>query len=411
MVCDISFKRFVDKLWFGLFAIYIVSWYLAQEIWMSTSINSLMLYVFLGYSILAILLSARIKFTPMIIWEMVFLSLSLIAMTYSRETNILGGAFYSMLVNFILVFILTQMPWTTKRFDMIMKVFTASAVALIIALGATGNLEDDSGRLGEDLVGNANFLATMLMVAAIYCVWLLVSARTVRMRLFSIFSVAVIYLGMFLSGGRKFIIVPIIFVYVLLMYKMDKKGQKHWFRNTLIIICTAILVYNVVMNVPDFYDVIGKRFEGFFALFGGGGPVDSSTSQRMSMINAALDRWLLNPVVGYGFDSFKFYNQAEVTGYFYYSHNNMLELLHNQGIIGFVAYYGFYVFLLVKALRSNSKELYKGFTVAIVISLLLYEFFGVTYCETPMQFMLFFAWFCLEQCTESEKEQPQIVQA
>jgi O-antigen ligase len=192
---------------------------------------------------------------------------------------------------------------------------------------------------------------------------------------------------------------------------MDKKGQKHWFRNTLIIICTAILVYNVVMNVPDFYDVIGKRFEGFFALFGGGGPVDSSTSQRMSMINAALDRWLLNPVVGYGFDSFKFYNQAEVTGYFYYSHNNMLELLHNQGIIGFVAYYGFYVFLLVKALRSNSKELYKGFTVAIVISLLLYEFFGVTYCETPMQFMLFFAWFCLEQCTESEKEQPQIVQA
>ena len=113
------------------------------------------------------------------------------------------------------------------------------------------------------------------------------------------------------------------------------------------------------------------------------------------MIDAAWKQWKLSPMWGYGFDSFKYYNAQSVTGYEYYSHNNFLELLYNQGIIGFVGYYWFYVYLMVKQ-RKQKNTLKKGFVVGMVISLLVFEYFGISYSVTPVQTMLFYGWFLLQ---------------
>lgn len=388
-------KITINDTWFGLLMLYIISNYIAQDLLMPSSINSLILYVFLAYSMFAIFLSGKVRLTVNIVWELTFLILCFVAMLYSPSFSGVWGTYYALIVNFILVFIFIQMPWNQERFNCIMKTFVFASVVLIVLLSLTGNLGDASGRLGTELVGNANQLAMMLMVSAIYSIWLLISTNILRYKLIYLMALAVIYLGIFLSGGRKYVVVPIIFAYIVLAYKTDKKGRKHLIKNTLIIVSIMAALYLLIMEVPYFYDIIGYRFEGFLGLFDDSYSVDSSTLKRQLMIDAAWKQWKLSPMWGYGFDSFKYYNAQSVTGYEYYSHNNFLELLYNQGIIGFVGYYWFYVYLMVKQ-RKQKNTLKKGFVVGMVISLLVFEYFGISYSVTPVQTMLFYGWFLLQ---------------
>lgn len=399
-----KFKISTEKIWFALLAIYLIAGYIANDVLLSTRVGSLTLYLFLAYSAFAIIVSGKIKLSPIFYWEVICLVLAFIAMLYSPEFNMLGGNYYAMLVNFVLVFIFTQMPWSKKYLNAIFLIYVLSAVALIISLALTGNLiQDNEGdRLGSELMGNANTLAMILMVSAIAAIWLLISSESKRMKLLMSLSLAAIYLGMFLSGGRKFVVIPIVFAFVLLLFKVDKKGRRHIIKSLLITACVLLGMYLLIMKVPFFYNTIGHRFDGFFALFSEGGEVDSSTQLRMDMIEAGFYGWLDSPLWGYGFDSFKYYNEAEYTGLFYYSHNNFVELLFNQGIIGFCAYYGFYVYLFIIALKTRKNSLYKGFVIGLVLSLLIFEYFGVTYGATPVQLMLFYSAFCL-RCANDEK--------
>lgn len=389
MIRTTNYSRVQDKIWFFLLGAYIVAGYLSADVLLPDIANTVILYAFLVYSALAIVCSGRIKWTPIVIWEIVCLVLAFVAMLYSPETSF-TGTFYSLFVNVVLVIILAQMPWNEARFNKIMNTFVASAVAMILILAMTDKLGDGSDRLGEDIMGNANILATMLMVSAVYGVWVFVSANERKKKIAIVVALVIIYIGMFLSGGRKYIVVPILSMYILLINKADRKGRKHPVKNTAIICVVVFVVYQAIMNIPFFYDIIGYRFEGVFALFGGDGEVDSSTAKRLQMIEAGWARFLESPFLGYGFDSFKYYNAESVTGYKYYSHNNFIELLYNQGLVGFIGYYAFYVYLLAEASKRHISELNKGFVWAVVLSLLFFEYFGITYSITPVQFMLFF---------------------
>ena len=168
MVRTSKFNLSINSIWFCLLVVYLVTGYFAQNALMPASVNSIMLYAFLGYSVFAILCVRKIKFNVLIGWELACLALAIIAMLYSPSFSLLEGTFYAMLVNFFLVFILSQMSWTKERFHLIMKTLVASSAGLILSLALTGNLNDSaSGRLGEEMYGNANNLAMMLMVGAI----------------------------------------------------------------------------------------------------------------------------------------------------------------------------------------------------------------------------------------------------
>ncbi len=395
MIGSSKSKTSVYSIWFGLLLIYIITGYFAQGVLLPSNVNSLILYGFLAYSVFAIIYSGGVKLTPILYWELIYVVLSFIAMLYSPSFSIFSGVFYSLLVNCVLVFIFTQMPWDKNRFDMIMKTYVVAAAGFVLALAMTGNLEDatESGRLGHQLFGNANIFAIMLMMGALYSIWLILSTNKKLIKFLSVLALIIIYYGMFLSGGRKYIIVPIIFLYVLLLHKRDNNNKVHFIRKTLIVFGVVYALYLLMMKVPFLYETIGFRFEEVFNLFADDKSADGSTIKRLLMIEAGFKEWLKSPLIGYGLDSFKYFNKESVTGKFYYSHNNFIELLFNQGVIGFVAYYSFYVYLLRKAFKLRGNELNKGFIVAIVISFLFCEFFSIAYTATPVQFALFFCMF------------------
>lgn len=394
MIQKTNFSKLnINKTGIVLFCLYVFLSYICNDLILSSAINSIVLYVFVIYSILYTILQKKLRITSMAIWMVLFMGYSMITMIYSPEKNILSGQFYLLIVNFVLIALLSQYNISVDNIRQIGWTHAIASTCLILMLILSGNIHDlsESGRLGTELLGNANLLASMLMMAALYTMWLLIYTSTSKIyRFFLIVFLAIQYYGIFLCGGRKYVVIPLIFLFLLFFFKKDSKGKTHMIKYTIILILVSMLLFYLIMEVPALYNIIGIRFEGFISFLKGDlSDSDSSTIVRYQMIQAGIIQWLKNPIFGYGFDSFKYYN-LDLTGRFYYSHNNFVELLYNEGGIGFLLYYSFYVLLFRKSLRkSNTRNLsVRAFTVACIISMLIYEVTAINYTATQTMIML-----------------------
>lgn len=379
-----------------LFCIYIFMSYIGNDVLLPSFINSYFLYLFLGYSVIYVIVKKKLMVNSTLTWLAIFMLFSLISLFYSPEKSVFSGTFYFLIVNFILVLFLSQYTYTTYSIEKIAWVYSVSAFVLVLLLALTGNIFDasETGRLGQELLGNANIFATMLMTSSIYTIWLLMYQDCSKFRK-SLLLVCLIteYIGMFLSGGRKYIVVPVIFLYILMLHKQDRNGRKHFIKYTLIIAAVIGIIWNIIMKVPMFYDVIGSRMESYLLFLGGDtSHADGSSRIRSQMIEIGLQKWQESILWGYGFDSFKYFNES-VTGHFYYSHNNFVEMLYNLGIIGFIAYYSYYIKLLFASYNGKNRISLsaRAFSVAMVISMMIYEYGAINYTTTSTMIMFFFA--------------------
>lgn len=400
-------KDDMNNIGIALFCIYVFSSYIANGVVIPAVINTVALYSFLSYSMFYIIITGKIKISLTTVWFLLFTSLSLLSMLYSPEKQIFGGTFYLLLVALILVFFLSQYKISQRMIEKILWSYTLASPFMLLILMATGKLtaSADSERLGEELFGNANIMATMMMLSVLYAIWLLVYGKNgIFKKATLIASVIINYYGMFLSGGRKYIVVPIVFLYVLLILKRDKQGRLHFIRSTLVVAGIIVAVYLLIMKVPTFYEIIGTRMESLFSLMEGDyKSADSSSIIRKRMIEIGLEKWKESPVWGYGFDSFKYYNR-EVTGHFYYSHNNFVELFYDLGVIGFVAYYWLYFKHFVVAYKNNGafSNANRAFVIAMVLSMLIYEYGAINYTATGTIIMFYIAELMLRENEQSE---------
>ena len=387
----------------ALFCLYIFISSLANDMVFPSSIGSLTLYLFLGYSVLYILLNKKLKINRIIKWMLVFIAFCVFTMLYSPEKGFLSDSeFYLLIVNFILILFLSQYDININDIKKISWANILSGGFLIFILFARGNLTgfSTSKRFGQDLFGNSNILANLLMKSALYAIWLLVySENKIIHKMVLTLCLVASYYGMFLSGGRKFIIIPAIFLYILLFFKRDSRGRKHLVKYTGVVIAIVIAVYYLIMNVPAFYAVIGERMESLFSFIRTGHSISGKSAEiRATMIEIGFNKWMDSPIWGYGFDSFKYYNRL-MTGHFYYSHNNYIELLYDLGIIGFAIYYWFYwklFYVAWKGKNSYTPEI-RAFVIGIVFSMLVFEYGAVNYTVTSTQIMLFFAYTLLKE--------------
>ena len=387
----------------ALFCLYIFISSLANDMVFPSSIGSLTLYLFLGYSVLYILLNKKLKINRIIKWMLVFIAFCVFTMLYSPEKGFLSDSeFYLLIVNFILILFLSQYDININDIKKISWANILSGGFLIFILFARGNLTgfSTSNRFGQDLFGNSNILANLLMKSALYAIWLLVySENKIIHKMVLTLCLVASYYGMFLSGGRKFIIIPAIFLYILLFFKRDSRGRKHLVKYTGVVIAIVIAVYYLIMNVPAFFSVIGERMESLFSFIRTGHSISGKSAEiRATMIEIVFNKWMDSPIWGYGFDSFKYYNRL-MTGHFYYSHNNYIELLYDLGIIGFAIYYWFYwklFYVAWKGKNSYTPEI-RAFVIGIVFSMLVFEYGAVNYTVTSTQIMLFFAYTLLKE--------------
>lgn len=364
---------------------YIFTSYVAQDLLISSRLNSIVLYIFLIFS--AYLFLSKKPTTKIdlnkngfFVWYIAFMIMSAVLMLFSPSISGVFNSFYSMGVALLVSMCLRTYTKTENGFRNICRCYTFSSFAFIVLLFFTGNMSGSADdRLGEQLLGNANIFASMMMFGTIFSIWLLVFDSPSILRKFIMLAIISFQIySLMLSGGRKFLLIPFIFLYLLFMNKTNKKGKKHIIFYTLLFTVIIIFVWFLIMNVPVLYNSIGIRMEGLiYNLQGVGG--DSSSVLREQLRNLAVKRWWQNPFVVYGFDSFKYYS-LEMTGRFYYSHCNYTELLYNGGLLYLILYYSIFIVIMKRCFKN--KELpskYKAFIIAVVISFLIFDYGAVSY--------------------------------
>lgn len=387
-----SSKKIEYTIGFVLMAIYIFTSYVAVDITLSSKTNTFFLYLFVAWGALVTLMhGVREKLSTYTIYYAFFMIISLLSMGYSQEFNILSGQFYLMIVAFLLTFLFQVFIINEKNFVWMCWIYAIASLSLVIMLQATGNLVggSDEERLGQELMGNANIFATLIMVAVLYELWLIIYG-TKKWYGKIILIIMVIYnmYALALSAGRKYVVIPFVFLYMLLVCKRNKKGKRNIVIYTLILVLLIIGAYNLMMKNPVLYESIGVRMEQLVEGQEDESKLDNSVRIREIMRHDAIEQWWEKPLFGYGFDSYK-YRANEVVKHFYYSHCNYTEMLYNGGIIMFLVYYWIYYKIISDFFKKKkSPEKYRAFAIATAISFLLLDYGAITYTAAIVHIML-----------------------
>ena len=158
------------------------------------------------------------------------------------------------------------------------------------------------------------------------------------------------------------------------------------------------------MNVDAFYTVLGSRFEGLFALFRGEGDVDGSADIRNVFIENGKKWFSEHPILGYGINNYKVLNQSAV-GRFTYAHNNFIELAVDLGVVGLIAYYSVYVYLIIRLLQLVRENTINIFLLSALVASLISHYGTVSYYDFYQKFLILLCFFAINQSNIVEEEE------
>lgn len=150
------------------------------------------------------------------------------------------------------------------------------------------------------------------------------------------------------SGSKKSLISMILGIFIILTLKY---GLKHIFKLIAMSIVTLIIIWIILQN--PLFESINNRMDEFLNLFSSNGKIDGSTQLRADFIEFGIDKFLEKPILGHGTSNYAVINTVRPG---YYSHNNFIEILVNNGILGFIIYYSSYIYILFKLIKLIMKK-------------------------------------------------------
>ena len=195
-------------------ALYILFSYIGITPFFS-SISRVTLFIFLGMTFLnSIKELSLLKFSSHTIWYFLFFFLGLVSYFYAFDTNSVLIDLYLLLVNLILVFSFIQYLRNYSSIMSIFNFFAYSGFILAVYLYFSGQLNNPVERLGQgfERIINPNSLASLLMLSLFSIIWLIMYGNP-KFRLVNIFIAIGIFYITALTGGRKFLLLPFIFLF------------------------------------------------------------------------------------------------------------------------------------------------------------------------------------------------------
>lgn len=147
------------------------------------------------------------------------------------------------------------------------------------------------------------------------------------------------------TGSRKSLISLLFFLFCWAVSASSSiEGMRAYiFRFFIVAILLGIMAYMMPLVIDN--TIVGKRFDQFFNK--GQGSIISAieANDRYDMYLGAFEIFLKHPLFGVGLDNFK----AHYFRYTY-SHSDYMESLTNTGLIGFLLYQSYYIFLLFRTM-------------------------------------------------------------
>lgn len=312
------------------------------------------------------------------VWQLAFIAFMFFTVIYTVDPNPIPHV----TVMFKILFKVTTVAIICRDFNGVKKLMLCLSivgVAVYFALYTRGLL-DVVGRLGNEIMGNANSFGLMTTVFYTGTMFSLLNANNKFLKYFLIVAVVLDLHLMVLTGGRKFLLYAVVFLFVTLL----TKGKISAGRLLLVSIITGVVVVvgsYFIMHNSYLYDAIGYRFDGMSS--GQAQGVDDQEDLMVKGIQLFLER----PFLGWGVSGF-----ATASGTGFYSHSNYVELLADFGIVGTLLYYSNLIWCASVLWRNRKcrEEEYMLYA-PLLSSIFVLEIFSITFNQTayvPLFIML-----------------------
>ncbi len=351
--------------------LYIILSFIAKPPIMSEVYVTYSIYMLISYSILVMFKQRIIYWSKYLTWAFLVMVLCFISILYAHHKEVAFNGIYTLLIPFVLAFSLVQLISTKEDIKNILIVLALSS-GMLYVLMLRYNMFDITERLGNEMMGNANAFATMILLSVIAAICSIYLSKNKLLWVVMIVMIVIDFHMLFLSEGRKYLIAPIIFVLILSFKACGFKITRMALIVGIIAIATPI-IYHGLLGLDIISESLIARLEMTFAMLKGQTDMmGEGDIERQQMISSGLRYFANSPLWGNGQGNFSFlFSLENISGFLgHYSHNNYVELLCNLGVIGFVLYYTFYYKILCETFKTNTLSANIVFSFFIVLMIL-----------------------------------------
>lgn len=195
-----------------------------------------------------------------------------------------------------------------------------------------------------------------------------------------------IFIG--LSGTRKVLVGMVIYILITLLLRYRYNFVK--ILNVMVKIVTIIILLLIlILKVPIFYSIIGSRVESLFG-YVTGKTFEESAEERKNMRALAYEKFKENKLIGVGSDGFRYYYYLQ-SGRDLYSHCNILELLCDLGLVGFVSYYYYHFYMIIASLKRLIKyeesNRFSYFIISTLTTCFVLDYGTISYYQVQFIFL------------------------
>lgn len=215
--------------------------------------------------------------------------------------------------------------------------------------------------------------------------------RNKRFKISSIFCIPS-FIMVIATQSRKALLMLIIGILLdLIIHNLQNKKFITNLIKIAVIILSAVFILSFLSNF-EIFDGINSRMDYLVSMFTGKGDIGASARTRKNMIELGIQIFKENPIFGIGVGC-PHVVAADAINFDAYLHNGFVEMLAGGGIVGFVIYYGSYLYLILNYLKFKNfqDETYKICVVLLVLFLFRDYALVSTYDKaTYFYFLIFF---------------------
>lgn len=204
-----------------------------------------------------------------------------------------------------------------------------------------GTISWGSRKFSTMLGTNVNSIGLRLSIAALLSLYLYYNTDHGLWKKAYLACMVIFIAFILVTGSRKALLMAgIAFAFFSLKHA---KNLKKKLKAILIVAVGLVIVYVLLVSIPQLYQIIGRRLQNLVAsaLKKSSSSLSGADSDRIEMIRKGFEMFLERPFFGWGMGGFRLVSGIDHA----YSHNNVIELLSATGIFGCVVYYLIFFYL------------------------------------------------------------------
>lgn len=329
-------------------------------------------FLFLGSTIIKLFSlfkkQGTIVLPTITIWFGVFILLALASVLWAEHPSTSLKVMSRLLQSLVITFCMAQNYATRKNFLKCIRMFSwAGIYALVYIMINTPVDKWFAGKFGHYTTAlNASTIGMVFTICVLVSFFFAFYCKEKKYYIFS----GLQFFAIVLTSSRKSLLTSVAGIMVLILMKSQRRNII-W--RIITVLGFAIAVFYLIMTVPELYDTIGVRIETMLEYFETDSG-DYSIALRKRFIENARDMFYEKPILGYGINNFVS-KIGQRIGVWTYAHNNYYEILADLGIVGFLTYYSYYIYLMA----SLFKAWYKG--CGSIVKLMIVLLGAIMICE------------------------------